>query len=125
MMESYIGIICIPDVSAKAFKVLLKYIYMEDFEIEKNIAEELFKLCHKYMLKNLKKDCEKVLIRNIKKENAFNYAMLAEKYESGELQKACLYFIAKNMGYSNPQGFIEFGPRTLIELIQQKKMKKK
>ena len=38
---------------------MLKYIYMEDFEIKAEMAKDLFKLSYENNLKKLNKDCEK------------------------------------------------------------------
>ena len=74
---------------------MLRYIYLEDFEIESDIVEDLFKLSHEYNLKKLNRDCEEFLKKNITVENVINWLLFAERYEAEKLRKACLVFVAK------------------------------
>jgi len=75
MMESHSSTIPIFNVRAKVFKAVLKYIYLEDFEIESDIVEDLFKLSNEYNLKKLNRDCEKKLTRSIGVENVISLTL--------------------------------------------------
>ena len=77
--------------------MLLKYIYLEDFEIEMDMAADLFKLSHEYNLKKLNKDCEKILMKTTAVENVMSRVLLAEQYEAQKLRNACLFFITNNL----------------------------
>jgi len=96
MVESRSDVIPINDVRPKVFKALLQHIYLEEFEIEDDILEDLFKLANEYNMKKLSTDCQKKLIKKITIENAISYVLFAEKYGAEKLRKACLFFIIKN-----------------------------
>ena len=102
--------------------MLLQYIYLEDFKIESDIAEDLFKLCDEYMIKEVKEDCEDILMKDIRVENVLHLVQLSEKYEARELRKACLDFIVQNLKeVLKTQNFREqLETDTLIELIEMK-----
>ena len=101
--------------------MLLQYIYLEDSKIESDIAEDLFKLSHEYLLEKLKNDCEKVLVRNIILDNVINNILLAEKYEVETLRKACLAFAAENLNeVLRTQNYKELDPETLVEIVDFK-----
>ena len=98
----------------------MQYIYLEEFEIDKDIAEDLFKLAHEYMLEKLKNDCEKVFIKDIKLENVIKSAQLAEKYEAENLRKACLGFICENFEeIFRTQNFKELDVEIFIDLYKR------
>ena len=93
---------------------------MEDFEIDKDIAEDLFKLAHEYMLEKLKNDCEKVFINDIKLENIIKTVQLAEKYEAEMLRKACLVFMDENFEeVFRTQNFKELDVEIFIDLYKR------
>ena len=99
----------------------MQYIYLEEFEIDKDIAEDLFKLAHEYMLEKLKNDCEKILIKDIKLENIIRITQLAEKYEIETLRKACLIFIGQNCEeVFRTQNFRELDAEIFVDLCKRK-----
>jgi len=96
MMESHSETIPIFNVRAKVFKVLLQYMYLEDYEIQGDVVEDLFKLSNEYNLKGLNRDCEKMLTRSIEAGNVISFTLFAEQFEAENLREACLYFMANN-----------------------------
>jgi len=119
MIESHSNVISIENVKAKVFKALLKYIYVEDFEIEDEILEDLFKLSHEYNMTKLNKDCQKMIFKKISIENAVDYINLAEQYEAERLRKACLNFIADNLKeIIRTQNFKALDNETIIDVIE-------
>jgi len=119
MVESRSDVIEINNVRPKVFKALLQHIYLEDFEIEDDILEDLFKLSNEYNMKKLSTDCQKKLLNKITVENAINYVLFAEKYGAEKLRKACLFFIAKNFEkvFATPN-FKELDGLDCIEIVK-------
>jgi len=119
MVESRSDVIEINNVRPKVFKALLQHIYLEDFEIEDDILEDLFKLSNEYNMKKLSMDCQKKLLKKITAENVINYVLFAEKYGAEKLRKACIFFIARNYEqvFKSPN-LKELDGEILIEIIK-------
>jgi len=96
---------------------MLEYLYFIEVEVRCEIAEDLFKLSHKYRLENLKNDCEELLTQDIRVDNVIAKIHFAKLYEASRLRKACLVFIVRNLDeVFLTQNIHELDKETLLEL---------
>jgi len=103
--------------------VLLQYVYLQEYVINKEIARDLFKLSHEYMIDELQAACEKFLSRNIQIENVIQMIKLAQTYQAHQLREACITLIGQNFDevFKNPDDIRELESESLILLYKNKK----
>jgi hypothetical protein len=123
MMEPQEKIIPIKNVRENVFEALIQYIYLNECPINKDIAQDLFKLSHEYMLEELQADCEEFLLKDLKIDCALKMLKLAETYKARQLQEACFSFIGKNFDkvFKNSEDIKDFKGETIAELFKHKK----
>jgi len=96
----------IKDVSIDSFKVMLKWIYCQELDLnEENdylMAIDVFKLSHRFELKKLMTTIERKLIQMISIENIEVFTEFSTFYDLKQLMKSCEHFIE-----NNPKLFIE------------------
>ncbi len=90
----------IKDVSIDSFKVMLKWIYCQELDLnEENdylMAIDVFKLSHRFELKKLMTTIEHKLIQIISIENIEVFTKFATFYDLKQLIKSCEHFIENN-----------------------------
>ncbi len=64
MLEAYSSVITIPETKASMFKAFLEYIYLEQFVMNEDLAENLMDFSERYIIADLKKACENSLCLN-------------------------------------------------------------
>ncbi|KAM0930559.1 hypothetical protein ACQ4PT_000877 [Festuca glaucescens] len=104
MIESKKRSICIDDIDAKVFEVLLHYIYndclpgfMEDTTEEATrMARDLLVAAHGYGIQRLRVMCESRLSQSLDVHTVSSTLDLAEQYECQQLKESCLKYMAKD-----------------------------
>ena len=88
----------IQDLNPPTVSALLTFIYTGKTPNLEEHAEDLLMAAEKYQLDQLKNVCAKKLCSNIEVKNCLNYLVIGDLYRAGNLKKASLQFIARNMG---------------------------
>jgi speckle-type POZ protein len=104
MIESKKRSICIDDIDAKVFEVLLHYIYnnclpgfMEEATEEAtSMARDLLVAAHGYGIQRLRVMCESRLSQSLDVHTVSSTLDLAEQYQCQQLKESCLKYMAKD-----------------------------
>jgi speckle-type POZ protein len=104
MIESKKRSICIDDIDAKVFEVLLHYIYnnclpgfMEEATEEAtSMARDLLVAAHGYGIQRLRVMCESRLSQSLDVQKVSSTLDLAEQYQCQQLKESCLKYMAKD-----------------------------
>jgi len=89
------------ELSASAFKLVMKYLYANTVSISVTSLDDVFNLLdlsERFLLKKLKGICESVLKRVLEVENVVEILKICGMYDLPELKHHCLSMIAKNRG---------------------------
>lgn len=90
MKEKIEGVVKITDCSMPVFKSFLRYLYTDEIENIKELAEDLIAVADKYGMECLKKRCENYLCQTINEDNIIRYLIEAHLYNCTNLKKALM-----------------------------------
>jgi len=93
MTESKSNTVNIKDIDGKTMTEILRFIYTQEVNNIKELATKLLYGAEKYQLDKLKKLCLASMIENLSVENALDYFLLADKYNSKALLFRTAVFI--------------------------------
>jgi hypothetical protein len=109
----------------EAFKVLLKYFYFEGFNLREDISNdhslaiEIFKLSHRFQMKELSDVIEEELIEMISYENIAIFCELGLFYELNKLLDALKQFVAQNgVQIVNDKHFLSESFETMAKILE-------
>ena len=103
---------------------LLEFIYCDEIELNEKLALDLFKLCDKYSLADLKGICEKFLSKCITLDNFVEVINVAEKFGGSELQDKAIEYGIEHLEVLEEKGSLyEISSRMLVKLACRTKKK--
>ena len=89
--------VTIDDLSSKAVKSLLEFVYTDKVANITTLAPELFPAAQKYDIARMKTLCEEAMMSQLKIDNAAELFLLADLYAANQLRPAAKQFIVTNI----------------------------
>ena len=89
----------ISDMKQQVFAAVVRYIYTDQVDDVKDMAEDLFVAAHRYNLTLLKCKCEIMLMDNMCIRSASRILILADLHASRALREYAVNFISRNLRY--------------------------
>jgi hypothetical protein len=86
----------IPDVEPESFRLMLRYLYMDEICIESDTVMSILYLAKKYAIYALERECIEFLRENLRPENAFMILQQARLFDEPQLIEQCLDKIDTN-----------------------------
>lgn len=86
----------ISDVTSRAMKELLYFIYTGNTDKTPSIVEEVLEAAQKYKVAQLQAICETLVLRELHVENAVKTLILAHEHKAQQLKEIVLEYIARN-----------------------------
>ena len=97
MAESSQSSIVLNDISAKAFALLLEFIYTGSLSDSSDLkSTELLTLADRFLFDDLKLACEAAISKTVGLSNAVELLSIAHTYSAKQLQKAAAKFVMEN-----------------------------
>ncbi|XP_021966033.2 kelch-like protein 41a isoform X2 [Folsomia candida] len=108
------------DVDIRIFRMLLKYLYTGETDVEMADALHLMQLANKYQVQDLRDHCATVLEGDLTLENVLSLFECGMEYAHGDFIQSTLKFICKNARkILKSDHFTTLRLDCLIEVIQQ------
>lgn len=95
MQEKQSNQITLHKIDAKTARALFLYIYCAKTSSITEIAVELYKAAHMYMIKDLIDVCRKKLLKSISPYNAQKFLTIGLNYDDGKLKEVADKYIEK------------------------------
>jgi hypothetical protein len=96
MKESGMNLVEIEDFDSKTIREFLRFIYYEEVEGLKDVAEDLVYAAEKYEVDGLKEICIEELAKNVTDENVIETLIIADQIsETSQLVSACSPIVAR------------------------------
>ena len=97
MLESKNKQVNITDISNKAIKNMIRFIYTGALRLgEVSVELDVLKAADKYDINNLKEMCEERISKKLSIENCFEILQAAQQFNADKLKDKAIEFIAKN-----------------------------
>jgi RCC1 and BTB domain-containing protein len=121
MREACERIVPIPDISRRAFLLLLEYIYTDTVKVDVANAIELYIASDIYQLERLRDMCCTVVRRNLNAENAGPLLQSAIENHCEILRKVCMSYVVENFDVvSKTEGIKQVSHSLLLEILSQR-----
>lgn len=112
--------IVLPDVDSDSFKIMLKYLYTDELQIEPDSVMSTLYAAKKYAVVNLEKECVDFLKCNLRADNAFMLLEQALMFDETALTELCLNLIDKNTSEAfSSDCFLDIGVQTLVMVLKR------
>lgn len=119
-MQSTGSQIQIPDIDARTFKSMLKYMYTDELEIEPDSVMSTLYCAKKYAVVSLERECVDFLKCNLRADNAFMLLEQALLFDEQQLVELCLGLIDKSPGEAFAADcFLDVNLDTLILVLKR------
>jgi len=99
MKENTIGHVLVPHHSPKIFRIMLEYLYTDQFPTQLTTKEEFWELlvlADEYLLGRLVKFCEFQLLKFIDLDSVFGLYSSSERFKTEDLKFGCKQFISQH-----------------------------
>eukprot|EP00980_Cylindrotheca_fusiformis_P015257 scaffold4243_cov126-Cylindrotheca_fusiformis.AAC.3 len=121
MRESCQRTVPIPDISRRAFLLLLEYIYTDTVKVDVANAIELYIASDIYQLERLRDMCCTVVRRNLNAENAGPLLQSASENHCEILREVCMAYVVENFDVvSKTEGIKQVSHSLLLEILSQR-----
>mmetsp|Transcript_20483 Transcript_20483/g.50234 ORF Transcript_20483/g.50234 Transcript_20483/m.50234 type:complete len:594 (-) Transcript_20483:76-1857(-) len=121
MKEACERIVPIPDISRRAFLLLLEYIYTDTVKVDVEHAIELYIASDMYQLDRLRDMCCTVVKRNLNAENAGPLLQSASENHCQILRDVCMSYVVENFDIvSKTDGIKQVSHSLLLEILSQR-----
>ncbi|KAJ4788769.1 BTB/POZ/MATH-domain protein [Rhynchospora pubera] len=126
MIEGKMGHIRIKDMKPEVFKALLKFIYDNSLDNERDthlatsfMTQHLLSAASRYAIEGLIVRCEDYLLENLCFDTVMDVLILAEQHCLFKLKEACLEFISRQENFVKIS--ITDGPSLFSPLVRDRK----
>ena len=129
MKEKINGVIDIEDAKVDVMKEMIQYMYTANVNWNKikNHERDLLILADRFQVQELVHNCSSMLGSTLTKDNALDFGIFGEMYNSDALIQKCAKFISHNVDKCLVKGWMEKiqgSPRLMLHLIKNMKESK-